>query len=126
MADILIIDDDENMCDLLSRMLLLDKHFVSVAQDGEHALKIYGQCKPDLIITDIMMPNKNGIDFMIELENLGNDVPIIAMSGNPNTFLEGGDLMPPLVSAEILGAKAVLYKPFNQAKLKNAIQKALG
>jgi CheY-like chemotaxis protein len=121
MANILIIDDDENMCDLLRTMLRLDRHFVNIAQDGEQALKIYNNQKPDLIITDIIMPNKSGIEFMIELNHQGNNVPIIAMSGGRRAVTSEFNLQ----SAEFLGAKAILSKPFNNAQLKEAIQKAL-
>jgi CheY-like chemotaxis protein len=121
MANILIIDDDENMFDLLRTMLRLDRHFVNIAQDGEQALKIYNNQKPDLIITDIIMPNKSGIEFIIELSHQGNNVPIIAMSGGRRAVTSEFNLQ----SAELLGAKAILFKPFNNAQLKEAIQKAL-
>ena len=121
MANILIIDDDENMCDLLKTMLRLEKHLVNVALDGKQALEIYNKKKPDLIITDIIMPNQNGIEFMIELGHQGNTVPIIAMSGGRRSVTSEFNLD----SAELLGAKAVLPKPFNHAQLKEAIQKAL-
>ncbi len=121
MAHVLVIDDDEQMPRMLSKMLIADKHTVSLAHDGIEGLKMYRQKKPDLVITDIMMPNKCGTDLITELLDTYGEVPIIAMSGGQRSVSAEFNLN----SAKMLGAKEILKKPFTQESLREAVEKAL-
>ena len=119
MATILLIDDNEDICDLLRVYLSEDNHGVTVAHDGVEALAVLKENRFDLIITDLVMPNKNGIALITELVNQPHRPPIIAMSG----VLKHPDF--DSVSAVTLGVSDILLKPFDQLTLANAVIKAL-
>ena len=123
MAHILVIDDDEQFRTMLIQMLTKDGHRVASAQDGEEGLQLIAQIKPDLIITDILMPRKDGIETIMELNRIGNEIPIIAMSGGRRSIRAEFNLE----SAALVGAgiKASLAKPFSRADLRLAIERAL-
>jgi CheY-like chemotaxis protein len=67
MAKILVIDDEDQLRVLLKKMLMHGGHQVSIAEDGVEGIKIFHEIQPDLIITDIIMPNKDGIEVIVEL-----------------------------------------------------------
>jgi CheY-like chemotaxis protein len=121
MAHILLIDDDEQFRAMLAQMLSLDHHQVTLAIDGEEGLRLAGQVKPDLIITDILMPHKDGIETIMALAGAGNAIPIIAISGGRRTISAEFNLK----SASLIGVKASLAKPFARADLRLAIAQAL-
>ncbi|MDP4030421.1 MAG: response regulator [Gallionella sp.] len=123
MAHILVIDDDEQFCMMLVQMLTQDGHRVTSAQDGEEGLRLIAQIRPDLIITDILMPRKDGIETIMELNRIGSNIPIIAISGGRRIISAEFNLE----SASLVGAgiKASLVKPFVRADLRLAIEKAL-
>jgi CheY-like chemotaxis protein len=102
-------------------MLTNDQHTVAVAGDGVEALKLLKTLRPDLIITDVLMPKMDGIETIMELSRSGNPVPVIAMSGGRRSVTADFNL----ASAEIMGVRATLAKPFTRAELRGAIQKAL-
>ncbi len=113
---IIIAEDDDINRELIKEILVDEGYEVLTAFDGQQLIKIALENKPDLIITDIQMPNTTG-DTMIamieEFEELSN-VPIIVMTGlNPNDFKNLG------VSKDI----DVLFKPVNIEKLKELIAK---
>jgi DNA-binding response OmpR family regulator len=121
MAHILVIEDDEQFLGLLVNQLTQDAHTVTVAADGEQGVKLSQQITPDLIITDIIMPRKDGIETIMDLTALGSQVPIIAMSGGRRTVTASFNLQ----SAALMGVKATLQKPFSRGDLRMAIDKAL-
>lgn len=121
MAHILLIDDDEQFRAMLAQMLTRDAHQVTIACDGEEGLRLAGQVKPDLIITDILMPLKDGIETIMALNESGSEIPIIAISGG-RRFLRA-DFN--LESATLIGAKITLAKPFARADMRQAIARAL-
>lgn len=67
MVKILVIDDDKQMSNLIRKLLIRDGHEVFTAQDGIEGVQSFHQIKPDLIITDIVMPNKNGIELIADI-----------------------------------------------------------
>ena len=81
MARILIIDDEPNMRSMLRRMLHKAGHQVSEAGDGAEGIDSYERDPPDLVITDILMPKKEGIETIIALHRADPDLPVIAISG---------------------------------------------
>src|SRR5262245_25638977 len=78
-ARILVIEDDEAVQALMSDVLRSVGHLVFVADNGRQGLTRYRDCRPDLVITDIFMPERNGLDVILELAP--HDVKIIATSG---------------------------------------------
>jgi CheY-like chemotaxis protein len=121
MAHILLIDDDEQFRAMLTQMLSADAHQVTVAGDGDEGLRLALEVKPDLIITDILMPNKDGIETIAALTHAGSAVPIIAISGGQRVRSAEFNLE----LAALLGVKATLAKPFARADLRRIIEQAL-
>ena len=120
MALILIIDDEPQIRSMLKLMLERDGHEVAEAPDGVEGIKIYRQNPADLIITDLIMPNKDGIGMIIDLKKEFPNVKIIAMSGGglnkPEGYLKG---------AKKLGAACTLTKPIDRDDLLRAINDVL-
>lgn len=122
MANILVIDDQEDVRELVEMYLTTDNHRVSVAHDGRSALHLLeNTIRFDLIITDIVMPNKDGIELITDLLKADSHIPIIAMSGGRRSLTSEFNLS----SAEMLGVAATLKKPFSQVVLRQAVNKAL-
>jgi YesN/AraC family two-component response regulator len=122
MAKILIIDDEEQLRDLLKQMLARDGHEVVTAFDGVDGMRVFNQFNPELVITDIIMPNKDGIEVITELLCRNPNVAIIAISGGRRAITAEFNLE----SAEMLGVKGILSKPFTRDQLREAVQQALG
>jgi len=120
MALILIIDDEPQIRSMLKLMLERDGYEVAEAPDGIEGIKIYRQNPADLIITDLIMPNKDGIGTIIDLKKEFPDVKIIAMSGGglnkPQGYLKG---------AKKLGAACTLTKPIDRNEMLKAIKDVL-
>lgn len=127
MARILIIDDDAQIRDLISLVLSMDDHTVVAARDGDEALTLFARsrAKFDLVITDILMPNKDGIETIIELTSVQKNqvhVPIIAMSGGRGTRLTSDfNLGTALAIAKV----HILKKPFSDDDLLRIVNVAL-
>ena len=117
MERILIIDDEQQIRSMLRLMLERDGYEVVEASDGIEGISAYRQKPADLIITDLIMPNKDGIGMIIELQKEFPDVKIIAMSGGglnkPDGYLKG---------AKKLGAACTLTKPIDREKLLRAVK----
>lgn len=122
MAKVLVIDDEAPLRTLLRGLLEKDGHEVLEAQNGNIAREIYDQQSDiDLIITDMVMPEQNGIDFIMEMKNINPDISLIAMSGG------GGitgrfDYLP---IAKLIGASVIVTKPFSIGVLREAVEEAL-
>lgn len=115
MARILIIDDDETLLTTLEQFLRAAGHAVVTASDGAKAAKLFRAEPFELILTDIVMPNREGLETIIELRREFPDVGVIAMSGGvarSKLYLE--------LAAE-LGAHRTLAKPFAPLQLAEAI-----
>jgi DNA-binding response OmpR family regulator len=121
MAKILVIDDEEPLRDLLTKMLTRERHEVVTAADGMQGMLTFDKFHPDLVITDIIMPNKDGIEVIAELLARDSKTRIIAISGGRRMVTAEFNLE----SATILGAKAILLKPFTFDQLREAISLAL-
>jgi DNA-binding response OmpR family regulator len=105
---ILIIDDDENICKIISLYLEKDGFKAVSANDGAEGLKIFAEEKPDLIILDIMMPVMDGWDTLKELRKTSN-VPVIMLSAKGETFDK--------VLGLELGADDYIVKPFEPKEM---------
>jgi DNA-binding NtrC family response regulator len=119
MARILLIEDDIQLQKLLYRMLEREGHDVRQACNGEQGINWFHETPADLVITDIIMPEKTGLDVITELKRDYPDVKIIAMSGGARA---GTKL---LNMAQTLGAHKTLKKPFTRETLIAAIQEVL-
>jgi DNA-binding response OmpR family regulator len=121
MSHVLLIDDDEQFRAMLEQMLTQDGHRVTAAGDGEEGLRLALQTKPDLVITDMLMPRKDGVETIIALSRAGLTMPIIAMSGGRRSVTAEFNLN----SAEMMGVKVTLPKPFGRVDLRAAITRAM-
>ena len=107
MSAILIVDDDTQVLDVLSEMLKLEGHDVDTALNGVTAVEAVRRKVFDLVITDLIMPEKEGLETISDIKKTHSDLPIIAISGGgrigPQDYLE---------TARHIGADATLAKPF--------------
>ena len=117
---ILVIDDDVQFRTMMVEMLERKQFEVFAAADGEEGINIWQDVKPDLVITDIIMPNKEGIETILELNRKNKNVKIIAISGGGRTNAQDN-----LRSAKLLGASLTIAKPFESSELLDAVQKLL-
>ncbi len=121
MATILVIDDDAIIRSLLARILSGAGHVPVEAKDGRDALRKLQDCQPAVIVTDIVMPEMDGIEFIRTLRRLAPTLPVIAISGG--TARGGAELF--LRTAKALGADAVLEKPFRAETFLDAVRTTL-
>lgn len=120
MARILVIDDDEWIRSALAAALRKLGHEVKEAQDGNEGLRLHYAAPGDLVLTDIVMPEKEGLDVIRRLHADFPTVPIIAMSGY---FAHSSGLY--LHLAKKLGAHAVLAKPIEVDDLRRTVDTLL-
>ena len=121
MKRILVIDDDIQVRQVLREILERAGYDVVDAPDGKEGIRLYRDNPTDLIITDIIMPEKEGIETILELKRDFPDVKIIAISGgghcNPEGYLE---------AATKFGVAHTFTKPLDRKELLEAIQGLLG
>ena len=101
-------------------MLRQDGHEVIGPGDGVQALAYLQSDSADLMIIDMLMPNKDGVDTIMELQQLGMAIPIVAISGGRRAVSAEFNLE----SARRLGVRAGLVKPFSRADLRGALAEA--
>jgi YesN/AraC family two-component response regulator len=121
MALILLIDDEPEIRSVLRRILLSAGHGVIEAENGKLGLRRLHSDHPDLVITDILMPEKGGIEAIEEIRRAVPAPKIIAMSGGGR--YKGFEY---LEIAKWLGADALLVKPFRAASLLETVDQVLG
>jgi CheY-like chemotaxis protein len=115
------MDDDEALRGLLARVLRSAGYDVVEAPDGATGLAKWREGGADLVLTDIHMPDTNGIEVMLQLRTFAPGLPVIAMSGGHRAL--DLDL---LGSARLLGAVSILAKPFSRDEVLSAVAAALG
>ncbi len=113
MTRILIIDDNPDILQLYSRILRQAGYEVVEASNGKIGTMLYRENPTDLVITDIVMPEKEGIETIRELRKDYPDAKIIAISGGGNAMSSSTCLL----LAERLGAQRTLTKPIRIAEL---------
>lgn len=121
MARILVIDDDKSFLDMLVQTLTHEGHEVAYTCDSEMGFEMLIEGLPDLLITDILMPNKDGLELLLDIQKRGISMPIIAISGGGRSLSKAFSLE----AAHDLGAVEILAKPFTRQELKSVIAKAL-
>ena len=118
MARILVIDDAATVRELLDQMLRLSGHDVLVAANGKEGIDQLRRHPVELVITDLFMPEKEGLETIRELRRDFPSIPIIAMSGEPG--------MPSLLGiAKRFGALRTVEKPFDRTEMMTAVEEAL-
>ena len=117
MARVLVVDDESQMRELLCQALEGRGHTVDQAADGREALRRFAQQQPDLVITDLVMPEMEGIETIQALRRKCPAIPIIAISG-------GGRVEPEnyLAIAGQIGADRTFAKPFRLEEILTAVQ----
>ncbi len=120
MGNILIIDDEPNIRLMIRRILESDGHTITEAADGGAGIKCYQKNPFDLIIADLIMPDKEGLETINELKKEYPDIKIVAISGGGKTG-PGSHLQ----TARLLGAAAILEKPFKKEMLLQTIRELM-
>ena len=120
MATILIMDDEEAILGFLKQRLMGEGFNVLTASDGKEGMNLFNDNQVDLVITDIIMPDKDGFETIMELKNISPNIKIIAMSGGghgkPKYYLD---------TARSSGAKYTIEKPFKTIELVEAVHELL-
>lgn len=121
-TSILIVDDEDQVRDVLCENLVESGFKVDVAADGQQALSMIdaGICTPQVVITDIIMPRKEGLEVIMELRRRHPAIRLIAISGGGRT--KSADF---LQLAKKLGADAVLPKPLDIDQLEKTVRSVL-
>ena len=120
MARILVIDDEAPVRAMLQQMLERSGHNVTVATEGEEGMLLFHDDPADIVITDIFMPEKEGIETILELRKQAPQTKIIAISGGGRA-----GKLDFLATAKNLGAHQALAKPFERKELLDAIDAVL-
>jgi len=120
MRKILIIDDEPYILLMLKKMLEKAGYEVDLASNGKEGMDLFEKDKADLVITDIIMPDKEGLEIILEMKKQRPDLKIIAISGggriSPESYLE---------CATHFGASRVFQKPFKQKELVSAVNELI-
>lgn len=120
MVRVLLVDDHDDVRVTLARALRRLGHEVAQASNGAEALRSLRDTPCDLVITDINMPEMDGIELVLAIRSERADLPVIAMSGGG---LLAKELL--LADADALGAVLTLEKPISVADLASAVDRAL-
>jgi CheY-like chemotaxis protein len=120
MKRILIIDDDLNMRETIREILSVENYEIVITADGKEGISLHRLRAFDLIITDIIMPDMDGIEIIIELKKNHKDTKIIAISGGGYYYADDY-----LETARALGANTVIEKPFENEELTNTVNNLL-
>ena len=120
MATILIIDDDKSILSFLKERLMYEGFSVLTALDGKEGMKLFNDNQVDLVITDIIMPNKDGFRTITELKRICPNIKIIAMSGGrlgyPEYYLD---------TTKCFGVQYTFEKPIKTSDLLEAVYELL-
>jgi len=122
MAKILLIDDNSDFREMVRQMLEPEGYEIQEATDGQNGMELFRQSPADLVLTDILMPDKDGISTMCDLKKEFRDVKIIVVSGGGDY----GNAEDYLSAAKTLGALRILTKPFKRAELIAMVKEVLG
>ena len=118
---VLLVEDDPIILEFTLITLQQAGFAVETANNGKGALQSIKSSLPQLVVTDIVMPDMDGLELIRTIRKLNMDVPILAISGKGP---EAGDLY--LKEAKIFGANAGLLKPFSQNDFLGEIRRLLG
>ncbi len=120
MSKILVVDDDSQVLQVVSEMLRIEGHNVVMAANGRQALDQFEHDDFDLVVTDIIMPEQEGLETIANLRRRETYIPIIAISGGGRA----GNL-DYLETARYIGADGILAKPFGRQDLLTTVNQVL-
>jgi CheY-like chemotaxis protein len=120
MTRVLIIDDDDNLRKMLRHILESLGFAVQEARDGIEGIALFKSSGADAVLTDLIMPGKEGLETIGELRRINPGLIIVAMSGD-----QQGSASSNLRMAKHLGATAILLKPFSMDELAEAFSSLL-
>ena len=121
MKKVVVIDDDIQCNQLVCMILKHAGYEVRSANNGAEGLKMIMQERPDLVITDLYMPEKDGLEMIMELRQTERKIKILAISGGALNI----DRADTLDAAEMFGADAIMAKPFNVETFLNKVKELL-
>ncbi|MEI8218192.1 MAG: response regulator [Elusimicrobiota bacterium] len=110
---VLIIDDDPDVLDFLKAFFVSINHEVVTSLTAQDGMKSLVSVTPDLVLLDIMMPQKNGLEMLREIKALDKDVPVVMITAYKDAER--------VIETFRLGAKDCLLKPFNLDYIKNTV-----
>lgn len=121
MKRVCIIDDDMEMLHLLRQLLSKKGYYVAYFQDSQEGIAAIESQKFDLLVTDILMPEVDGIEVLRRAQKLNKDLACIAISG-------GGSLIPVdyLAIVKTMGIKHAFAKPLNLTEFEAAVDMLMG
>jgi DNA-binding NtrC family response regulator len=115
--NVLIVDDDPDVLDMLERLLQKLDYQTFVAPNGERALEIVDKSKVNVVVSDLVMPEMDGIEFLKRVKSRKGDIPFIMITGHPT--------IETAVEAIKKGAYDYLTKPFQVEEVQIKIDRAL-
>jgi DNA-binding response OmpR family regulator len=118
LPSILLVEDDSDLIEALSRVLTIAGYEVWAAPNGAMAEEMYDQSHPDLVVTDLIMPEKDGIELIVNLRRKDSSARILAISGGAAKITADSQL----AIARKLGAQQTLAKPFSNDQLLEAVR----
>lgn len=121
MERILVIDDEPHILLMVKKMLERAGYEVDLASNGSEGLRLFNKLTPGLVITDIIMPEKEGLETIREMKRISSDLKIIAMSGGGKISADNY-----LETAKIFGASRLIEKPFSQKQLLTYVEELMG
>ena len=114
---VLVVDDAPELRELVERVLTRHGYRVRTVNDGDGAMRVLDQGGVDLLITDVVMPGRDGIEVLLDVQEQYPQLPVIVMSGggmfDPTLYLD---------NATGLGAHRTLRKPFTMGDLLDAVR----
>ena len=119
---ILVADDEDSIRSLVQQLLSDEGHAVVAVSNAREACDVLARRQFDLVITDVLMPDGDGIELITQVKQAQPNARILAMSGG-GRYVEGSDY---LKLASGLGAHHAMMKPFTWQQLQDAIEVALG
>lgn len=117
---VLIVEDDATVLRALAQGFRVAGCRVMTAQDGNEGLSRFDQLRPDIVVTDILMPNREGVETIVAMKQKAPDVKILAISGGG--ILGSAEV---LDLARRLGADAVLAKPFRSGEVLDVVRRLI-
>ncbi|OQY47607.1 MAG: two-component system response regulator [Anaerolineaceae bacterium 4572_78] len=118
MSKVMIVDDAQFMRVRLSKLLTRNGYEVVEAENGEQAVKVFKSASPDVVLMDITMPHKDGLEALSEIREFDSKAKVIMLTAL------GQESM--IVQAVQAGAKDYVVKPFNPKRVMSALEKVLG
>ena len=121
MARILVLDDEDHMREAVRLALERDGHAISEVSDGATALSLFRDQRMDIVITDLVMPHKDGAEVIRDIRKLSSTVKIIALSGRGGICIKAN-----LDRALMTGADRALMKPCDFDELRRTVRELSG